>query len=100
MEFFNKRLRGILTFTLIMTSFLLMQTACSIEASLTSLNEVILQRGSILNTAVTSDQKALTIENQFHVQSSSGSMTDQIVQKTQKGYTVFVSTQGAMLPVK
>lgn len=90
---------GFIVSAVVVLSITVMQTACSIDVSISPMNSVSLEKGTILNMAVTSDQKALTIEDQFQVQSSSGSMTDQVVQTTNSGYTVFVSTQGAIFPV-
>ncbi|MGZ3772034.1 MAG: hypothetical protein ACXVCP_20255 [Bdellovibrio sp.] len=90
---------GFLVSILVVFGFAFMQTACSIDVSLSDLTALSFEKGTIINNAVTSDQKGLTLEDKYQVQSSSGSMTDKVVDVTDKGYTVFVSTQGALFPV-
>lgn len=74
-------------------------TACGVQASLNELNpsQSVFMRESFSNVAVTSQQAAETVENQYKVQVSSGAITNRIADRTANGTLVMTSTQGALL---
>jgi hypothetical protein len=72
----------------------LLTSACSLDAQI---NNLVKMEATFINGAVIGNQKAQTVESGYVVMASGGSLTDGEVEKTDKGYTVLLSTQIIML---
>ena len=78
----------------VLVTLALFLAGCTLEANL---SELVKMDATFMNGAVTANQKSLTVQNQYLVQSSAGALTDGESAITQDGYKVYLSTQTVIL---